>query len=567
MLDLPLSQEKLTLSVAQGETTNPLKHSTAFTLSSPQDRTVEIPCKAAVAPAVTCDLPPLPIHQVNDLPHIMGLQLADPDYHTPARIDLLLGSPLLPHLMAKQLGRRGGKSEPVAQHTPFGWILGGPSQPINPSSVVTAFHQTPIIQDGLPQTEETRLDDLLQHLWLDQEPEVKTPAPTDIEQQVEDHCQATTVYLPDLKRYQVTLPKKDSVHNLGLSRTQAVSRFIANESSIIRRRIHQPFQEVIETYLELGHAEEVPAEDSPPSPHFYLPMHCVLKESSSSTKLRVVFDGSAVTTTGLSLNQALFVGPTIQSTLSSILIKFRSYPVALNSDVSKMYREVQLSTPDKDLHRFVWRKNSASPIKDFRMTRVTFGVSASPFLAVRTLQRTAEEHGEGYPEVTHHIKSSFYVDDLLGGADTPQQAITLFHQLRDVLQKGGFHLRKWRSSSQQVLDVIPTDLLESDPVKTSTAHSKRTHSKALGLQRDSHQDVMSPSISTSDSYLDLKLKPQVSPREHVQSQMASRLNNFHSSRKDIRCKTKAQALNPGLLLHSLLHHTYRLSPNHIHPFN
>ena len=135
-------------------------------------------------------------------------------------------------------------------------------------------------------------------------------------------------------------------------------------------------------------------------------MHAVFKEASTSTKLRVVFDGSAATTSGLSLNQALYVGPTLQATLSDTLLKFRSYPVALNADISKMYREVQLSEADKDLHRFVWREDPSSPVKDYRMTRVTFGVSASPFLAVRTLQQTADDHGEEYPKATQHINDT-----------------------------------------------------------------------------------------------------------------------------------------------------------------
>ena len=191
------------------------------------------------------------------------------------------------------------------------------------------------------------------------------------------------------------------------------------------------------------------------------------------------------------------VGPTIQATLSTTLLKFRCYPVALNSDISKMYREVKLSVPDKDLHRFVWRKDPCSTIKDYRMTRVTFGVSASPFLAVRTLHQTEEDHGEEYPKATQHLKTSFYVDDFLGGADSPEEAIQLFHQIRQVLQKGGFQLRKWRSSSQKVLDQIPEDLLETNPLKASTAINTQTHSKALGLLWDSSLDVMSPAISSS----------------------------------------------------------------------
>ena len=182
------------------------------------------------------------------------------------------------------------------------------------------------------------------------------------------------MYIPSKCRYQVTLPRKPAMETLGESRPQALSRYLSNERSILRRGIWEPFQQVVKSYFELGHAELVPAEEQPPHPHFYLPMHAVFKDSSSSTKLRVVFDGSAATTSGVSVNQALLVGPTLQPTLSSILIKFRCYPIALNSDISKMYREVELSTADKDLHRFLWRASPNLPLQDCRMTRVTFGV-------------------------------------------------------------------------------------------------------------------------------------------------------------------------------------------------
>ncbi len=82
---------------------------------------------------------------------------------------------------------------------------------------------------------------------------------------------------------------------------------------------------------------------------------------------------------------------------------------------------------------------------------------------------------------------SFYVNDFLGGADTPQEALSLFHRLREVLQKGGFNLTKWRSSSSAVLQDIPPELHE-------VSH------QALGLVWDSEGDVMSPSINNSTTY-------------------------------------------------------------------
>ena len=164
-----------------------------------------------------------------------------------------------------------------------------------------------------------------------------------------------------------------------------------------------------------------------------------------------------------------------------------------------------MSTEDKDLHRFLWRDSPNLPVIDYRMTRVTFGVSASPYLAVKALQQTAADHGEEYPRATHHIKQSFYVDDFLSGASTPQEAVTLYQDLRSILSKGNFSLCKWRSSSQEVLQNIPTHLQETQLVKDATFPcSTTTESKALGLQWSSKLDVMSPSINVPPTYRSTK---------------------------------------------------------------
>ena len=426
ILELPLEPAKLHLSVVQGEISKPIKHITSLYISPIQNPNKKILCKPAVTQMVTSDLPSEPVHPVGDLPHIMGLQLADPDYHNPGRIDILLGADMAPKIMVKELLRDGTDAEPIAQATHFGWVLSGPIKRKNNSfSPIPTNHQT--------QAAEPELDHLLTKFWKAEEPEEEEPPLSVVEQQVENHYHDNVVYLPSESRYQVTLPRKPAMETLGESRPQALSRYLSNERSITRRDIWEPFQKVVQSYLDLGHAEKVPVTEETPQPHFYLPMHAVFKDSSSSTKLRVMFDGSAVTTSGTSLNQALLVGPTIQPTLSNILLKFRSYPIALNADISKMYREVKLSPKDKDLHRFLWRASPNQPVQDYRMTRVTFGVSASPYLAVKTMLQTAEDHGEEYPRATQHIQTSFYVDDFLGGASTPQEAVELFTQLREVL--------------------------------------------------------------------------------------------------------------------------------------
>ena len=76
-------------------------------------------------------------------------------------------------------------------------------------------------------------------------------------------------------------------------------------------------------------------------------------------------------------------------------------------------------------------------MQDYRMKRVTFGVSASPYLAVRTLQQTASDHAQDHPLASSHIHNSFYVDDLLAWADSVEEALDLYGSLRAVLSKGG----------------------------------------------------------------------------------------------------------------------------------
>ena len=115
-------------------------------------------------------------------------------------------------------------------------------------------------------------------------------------------------------------------------------------------------EKVIDEYFVNKHAEPVPQADleKPPSEVFYLPMHMVRKELSTTTKLRAVFDASAKTFTGTSLNDILLVSPTVHPPLVDVLIRFRSHRIALIADVSRMYRAIRLSDTDKDLHRFVW---------------------------------------------------------------------------------------------------------------------------------------------------------------------------------------------------------------------
>ncbi|XP_044573281.1 uncharacterized protein LOC123257601 [Drosophila ananassae] len=138
--------------------------------------------------------------------------------------------------------------------------------------------------------------------------------------------------------YSVRLPIKHSVDLLGESYAQALRRFHSLERKLDRHpNLRTQYSSFIKEYLDLGHMSLVPQELRGKCQYF-LPHHCVLKEESSTTKLRVVFDGSAATASGYSLNDVLMSGPVIQPKLFHTLLRFRSHLVALTGDICKMYR-------------------------------------------------------------------------------------------------------------------------------------------------------------------------------------------------------------------------------------
>jgi hypothetical protein len=157
-------------------------------------------------------------------------------------------------------------------------------------------------------------------------------------------------------RFVVPLPKKPDPPSLGESRSQAVRRFVSLERSLQLKNEFSTFNSVMQEYSDLCHAEPVPPADlgKPEKGVFYLLIHAVKKESSTTTKIRAVFDASAKSSSGVSLNDLLLVGPMVHSRLIDVLLRFRLHRVALTTDVSKMYRAIELTPEDHDLHRFVW---------------------------------------------------------------------------------------------------------------------------------------------------------------------------------------------------------------------
>ena len=226
---------------------------------------------------------------------------------------------------------------PVAFETKLGWVLIGNTHIPGTDNTVVTYH-----------TSNLTGDDLLHKFWEIEKNPADKPVLSPEEHAAVKHFEEQH-YRSSFGQFVVPLPKRSDAKPLGESRFQAVHRFTNFERSLHAKGMFPEFKKVIDEYFDMGHAEPVPGADlgKPPSKVFYLPMHAVTKESSTTTKIRAVFDASVKTSTGVSLNDTLLVGPTAHTSLVDVLLCFR---FALIADVSRMYHAITHTEAGKDLH-------------------------------------------------------------------------------------------------------------------------------------------------------------------------------------------------------------------------
>ncbi|CAG7665201.1 unnamed protein product, partial [Allacma fusca] len=412
--------------------------------------------------------------------HLPTTGLADPEYFLPQKVELLLSTDLHYEIIRSGL-IRGHTGEPVAQESSLGWLVGGgaSSHPVNPSCNLT---------DSLDA--QLRRFSEVEHGPSE---EVKL---TQEEKLCQEHYARTTTRLPD-GNYQVELPFKEATPPLGNSSSMALKRYYALEAKFSRSpNLRKAYSKAFQDLIEESHLELVPKEEifQPAEKCYFLPHHAVYKESSTTTKLRIVFDASAKTSSGQSLNSKLMVGPVIQEDLIKILIRWRYWKVPLTADIQKMYLYILVHPKHRDYLRIYWRGKTTEPIQCYRLRKVTFGTASAPYQAVRTLHQLAHDHGGEHPKAAEVLIRDFYMDDCLSGANSTDEAIELAKELRALTMRANFNLRKWSSSDPLLLSTIPEDVRETTlPLFMDQDGSM----KALGLIWSPVQDEFRFEVQTT----------------------------------------------------------------------
>lgn len=328
------------------------------------------------------------------------------------------------------------------QKTKLGWVAVGPMRDVYFNSVKCNLHRS------------IDIDKSLTKFW---EIEVGTSkVASNEERECEDHFRKHTYRNKD-GRFVVSIPLKRDSNELGESERTAHKRLISLEKRLSRDLLlKEQYTAFLAEYERLGHMQKV-VEETEPKNSYYLSHHCVVKADSLTTKIRVVFDASASIDNGVSLNDLQMIGPMHQDDLFTLLVRFRIHPYAISADIQQMYRQVLVNPDQWSLQRILWYTSEGGPIQKFELNTLTYGTLSAPFLATKCLIELANQVEGQFPLIAKIIRKDFYVDDLLTGGKTIEEAVEIQQKVAHILSSAGFQLWKWASNEPAVIRNIPRE--------------------------------------------------------------------------------------------------------------
>ncbi|XP_049315839.1 uncharacterized protein LOC125779244 [Bactrocera dorsalis] len=204
--------------------------------------------------------------------------LADSSFNKSDRIDMVIGGDIFSSIIESGIKKDHGVLD---QATKFGWILSGIIKEKVTGKITTAVTNL----EGFWEIEDISTDDDIQE------------DDTTLKQYEE-----TTKRDAD-GRFIVEIPFKKH-KELKESRKKAVARIISMEKKF--SKLKEEYIKFIKEYIDLGHMRKV---DDKQKGKYYFPHQAVIPENNITTKLRVVFDASAKTSNGRSLNDIMCTGP------------------------------------------------------------------------------------------------------------------------------------------------------------------------------------------------------------------------------------------------------------------
>lgn len=275
--------------------------------------------------------------------HLLKLELADSaDGSSYLPVDILVGCDYYWDLVTGSVCR--GVQGPTAIHTKLGWVLSGPTQSseamVQSAACVVTTHLLRV--DSQPIDESAQLSEQLRSFW-----ELESLGIREEDKTLYDEFVSHVSFQDG--RYKVSLPWKELYNSLPDNYQLSVNRL----KGLLRRLRRTPdllhqYDSTIQDQFSKGIIEPVDSNEETTNLVHYLPHHGVVCTDKATTKLRIVYDASSKTS-GPSLNECLCKGSKFNQLILDLLIRFRSYRIALVADVEKAFLMIAVDDKDRDV--------------------------------------------------------------------------------------------------------------------------------------------------------------------------------------------------------------------------
>ncbi|GFQ95318.1 reverse transcriptase domain-containing protein [Trichonephila clavata] len=275
--------------------------------------------------------------------------------------------------------------------------------------------------------------------------------------------------------------------------------------------LYENYTSVFDSQLTDGIIESVNTKNLNQNLIYYMPHHSIIKNDKETTKLRIVFDDSSKEKkTCFSLNDNLKTGPNLNPNPLILLLKFREFRIGLVSDVEKAFLQIVLAEEDRDCQRFLWSDNfPPNNLKIYRNKTVTFGVK-SPFLLTATIKHHIKNYEISQPLAYEILNEYLYVDDLITGTNTVNEALELSKHAKLILKDANMNLRKWKTNSIELSQNWEESKFEKQ------THNEAVPIKVLGLIWNTLTDEFELDLSSLiDSLKMLKILNEVFCVSHL----------------------------------------------------
>ena len=436
---------------------------------------------------------------IDAYPHLRDLKLADDDLQGEEQeIDILIGLDYYYDIITGGVIR--GSEGPKAIASIFGYMLAGKAVDTHKDS--TTSDVSMVLSTTVTNEE---IHDELKRFW-----EVEA-----IGIAAEEENEKSTFELnPEYRdgRYYVNAPEKKIHPPLCDNYKNAHRRWQGTKRRLEKdEELSDGYWEIMQYQEGAGIIEDAPA-DSEVFRTYYMPNHLVIRRDKEKSRIRVVYDCSSKEGDAVALNECMEPGECDFLDLLMNFIRFRCYAIGISADIEKAFLMVGLKEEDRDLFRFLIKKNQGETEDEeprhMRFTRVTFACVSSMAILDKVIRHHLAKVANKYPRTIPIITNSLYVDDLSGGENSEDDGFRLYKETKEVFNEAGMNMRKWVTSSKSLSEKINECESEvssgSEDSETYVSEQlnreEKAATKVLGVPWDTENDELLFTLDVLKNY-------------------------------------------------------------------